>query len=285
MRRINHPNKIPYFEECHFCELDQAGVRLPRYDGSLEERPSTSYDLWCERVGAHFGIDLHELTAYQAWRNPEPSIFDHFKDSNGPSELFGPISLSHPKIARQTCLFRDMESWKCLRKALEATEFNTVRALSVGCSTGEELVSLSLVLANSRYAKCHSIVGIDPYPEAIKNARALLKGNPDHFVQIGRKEGMITGDLQKVKRPDFSRIGVSCDDILCATYPDESAQLVAMRNVAFHFTDKGRKLLLQRVSRILCRNGILMIGENDYSTAQLHGFGFKRNGPLVYVKN
>lgn len=153
-----------------------------------------------------------------------------------------------------TRFYRDAEQLEALAAALSARP--RVRALSAGCSTGEEVYTLAMMLPAS------DVVGIDldaanvetgrtaryPGAELPPRLRKYLRGDTIEPSVTARCR-FIHGDLRK------TGLFGPFDAILC-------------RNVVIYFDEAEALALLDRLARALSRDGLLLVARAEIPLAR-----------------
>lgn len=158
----------------------------------------------------------------------------------------------------------------------------TVRALSAGCSSGEE--PYSLVLCAMRHLGSYSpsqleIQGCDLSPVAIEKARKAEYGNwsfrgvppwllEEHFESL--KPGLFRLCESVRKRVALHHASIS--DVL-AGYADGSVDVVLFRNVGIYLVEDYLRGLFAQFRRVLRPDGVLIVAPSDPRPA---GVMFKR---------
>ena len=172
-------------------------------------------------------------------------------------------------------MFRDPDFFKAIREQVVPIlrTYPSVKIWHAGCSTGEEVYSMAIVLAEEGLLDRTLFYGTDINPRALKKAR----------------EGIFpTGDLQKFtanyhaaggKEP-FSKYYQSDDHFALFDGPIKKnlvfgdhnlvtdgvfseTQMVVCRNVLIYFNDELREQVLQKFAASLCRKGILCLGSKE----------------------
>ncbi len=153
-----------------------------------------------------------------------------------------------------TRFYRDAEQLEALVPALSARP--RVRALSAGCSTGEEVYTLAMMLPASE------VVGIDLDPANIATARAARYPGAELPPRLKR---YLTGDVVdpavaarcRFLHGDLRRTGLfgPFDAILC-------------RNVVIYFDEAEALALLTRLAGALSRDGVLLVARAEIPLAR-----------------
>jgi chemotaxis protein methyltransferase CheR len=153
------------------------------------------------------------------------------------------------------------------------------RVWCAGCSTGQEVYTLAMVLDD--YARSHpgfnfDIVATDISTRVLREAAAATY--PDALAQpiptalrqryLLRGKGERAGEVRVVpelrKKVRFERL-----NFMDAQYPIGEVDIVFFRNVLIYFDRPTQKLVLERQARLIRPGGYLFIGHTE-SAAGLH---------------
>jgi len=170
----------------------------------------------------------------------------------------------------------------------------TLHALSVGCSTGEEAYTLAMVLdaALSQMvpARRFGITATDVSQSALAIARAA-EYPPDRFdevPQVYRDSAIerLEGGTLRVSERLRKRVGFACVNLLHATRaPLRQLDLIFCQNVLIYFARERRGELLDGLARLLRPNGLLVLGPGEvtgWSHPQLRRTGGRQT--LAFVR-
>lgn len=185
--------------------------------------------------------------------------------------------LTEAMLNHETSFFRDPHVFASL--GYEVFEYlaeqhrhdRIVSVWSGACSTGQEPYSLAMTLARAKQFTAGSwffrIKATDISQLVI--GRALIakysqievnRGLPaPNLVEFFRKEGneyALRKDL--LPRVDFHTL-----DLLRGDYPMQSMDLVLLRNVLIYFDLPTRRLVLDRIAKVLSKSGLLMLGAGE----------------------
>lgn len=172
-------------------------------------------------------------------------------------------------VVPETWFFRDALAFRSLASGLEALRRcaqGVVRALSIACSTGEEVYSLAIALRQSGFAPSQvSILGIDLSRRALAAARegvfaARSFREPDPLLGVPCDRWFQqTGDVWRVRDELRAGIEFRWGNLAQAEFlPDEPPfHLVFCRNLLIYFHDDARRLAVRHLHRLLRRDGLL----------------------------
>ncbi|KZZ46282.1 methyltransferase [Thalassolituus sp. HI0120] len=245
-------------------ELDD--VQFGRWQNLLEERigmclPSqrrsflqTSLGLRMQEVGCH---------SYQEYYD---------RVLNGPTGAIEWSTLVDRLTVQETRFFRDPDAYAYVdqyiqQKAAEMNVDETLECWSVGCSSGEEAYSLSMIAdryltpLNKRYA----ITGTDISTIVLRKARAgryqprALEWVPQEYLArsfktSGINEIEISDHLRK--RCCFSQVNILNLNVC----PLNSQHVIYCQNVLIYFRRWRRREILNVLAERLAPGGILVIG-------------------------
>ena len=197
------------------------------------------------------------------------------------SETSGYHIIEEAKID-ESYLFRHAEQFKWLRdtwlpKLLthrrESGDASPIRILSAGCSTGEEVYSLSALCkeALKNHAEfSYEILGVDINPKSIEKARSGIYSQwsirqgverpYQKWFHLGPKSVSVDGALMEHVR--FCHSNLLEMEQQCGVYPN-SFDLILCRNVMIYFHQQGYDKLFALLNRVLKPSGILLTGPSD----------------------
>jgi|SRR5690625_166487 len=164
--------------------------------------------------------------------------------------------------------FRNPRRWDVLRDKVIPTlitEKNSLTIWSAACSTGEEPYSLAIMLMES-FPNIHfKILATDLDEVILKQAQEgsyhekALKEVPKYlklkyFTQNNESFQVID---QMKKHITFKK-----HDLLKDAYPT-NVDLIVCRNVLIYFTEEAKKMIYDKLSRALIKEGVLFIGSTE----------------------
>ena len=174
-----------------------------------------------------------------------------------------------------TEMFRDPPFWRALRQHVipHLRTFPFVRVWVAGCSSGEELYSLAIILEEEGLLDRARLYATDFNPAILEHARegifpaARMADYAENHAASGslhRFEEYCTVRYEQVLLDRrLSRTTVFSDHNLATDAPFGEMQLVLCRNVLIYFDKElqGRVLRLLRDS--LCHGGVLCLGNRE----------------------
>ena len=198
-------------------------------------------------------------------------------------------------VVPETWFFRDTEPFILLKQHLRETWFpsrpdETVRILSIPCSTGEEPYSIAMTLIEA---------GIPPrqfHLDAVDISRSALaaagravygKGSFRHPL-TAPQEAFFTGpvgerrvDETVVRTVHFYRENLVEPRLLAGKAP---YHIIFCRNVLIYLTDEARRRVIENVGRLLARDGILFTGHAEMGILLQQGFTAVRHARAFACK-
>lgn len=252
-----------------------------------------------DKAGLHYSLldrdILEEKAAARALEAGFDSLLDYYYflryDPGGAAEL---SELVEALLVKETYFFREWTSVVALVDTFVAPLCDagkTPRIWSAACATGEEPLSLAMLLASRGLLERVELVATDISARAIEVARRgrfgrrSLRNVPDPKLverYILEKEGAYLvrpeignairwGTLNLVDPAGYGKLG-TFDAILC-------------RNVLIYFSDETVRQVLRHLHQALRDDGILLIGVSE--SLLRYGMPFvaeERGGAFLYRK-
>jgi chemotaxis protein methyltransferase CheR len=183
-----------------------------------------------------------------------------------------------------------------IKRSRQKENQNSIRLLSAGCSSGEEVYTLSIMLMESglfAWGWDVNVIGIDINRNVLKRAKnaeytrnsfRMLNGN-EEFLQkyFDRK-----GELYVLKKPYRSHADFRHGNILQASSFEGIGSLDAIfcRNVFIYMSDSAIERIADNFYRHLSPEGYLFIGSSESLVNKTELFVPEyRDGIIVYKKN
>ncbi len=176
-----------------------------------------------------------------------------------------------------TELFRDPESWKSMIQNVfpYLATFPSIKIWIAGCSTGEEIVTLSILLKEAGFKKyviyatdinpmnlehaSKSIYSSDVIPDAQKNYKlAGGKGTLSEYFESAYDSVKFSPEL--LKNVVFSDHSLSTDSVFSEMH------LISCRNVLIYFERKLQDRVFNLFNDSLVRGGFLTLGSKETLT-------------------
>ncbi len=241
-----------------------------------------------ERIGIHYGADDLELfTDKVTTRANEAgfeSVLDYYYflryDSAAAAEL---DALADSLVVGETYFFRELDALRAgVTHALlpAVSRSGRARVWSAACATGEEPVSLALLLDEAGIRSRTEVVATDVSARAIARAREAKYGNrslralPPNPTPTGFSDllGRLSSDaiVRDGSRAQVVRSVVDGIDYRQLNLLDDAAvaalgtfDLVLCRNVLIYFADPTVKRVVGTLARSLRGGGRLIIGASE----------------------
>jgi len=137
---------------------------------------------------------------------------------------------------------------------------------SAGCSTGEELYSLALLLEKHNASLNAQVLGWDFDQNALDRAKvgiyeskALANVSPQllkrYFIKVGENRYQVGERLK-------ARVRLEKRNLLEERFP-HSLDIILCRNVVIYFKDHAKERLFSSFANALAKEGVLMIGASE----------------------
>lgn len=182
--------------------------------------------------------------------------------------------------------FRDPAVFEHLRTSILPelmTRKGGVRVLSAGCSAGQELYSVGMILDELGGLEKSVLLGVDCRAEAIEQAgsgcfcAAQLKGLEEErrrrYFRIEAQRAFVTARLRRALAWQVADFRL---------FPEaRSWDLILFRNAGIYLEPAHANALWRRLGRLLQPGGVLMTGKAEHPPADL---GWSRESPGLYRK-
>ncbi len=183
-----------------------------------------------------------------------------------------------------------------IKKNRQKKNQNRVTIVSAGCSTGEEIYTLNIMLMESglfSWGWDVNLIGVDVSRRALrkavnasytKNSFRTSNGNDD----FSRKYFDLEGDLYVLKKPYRSNVEFRHGNILDPSFLEGVGAVDAIfcRNVFIYMGEDAIKRIVGNFHRHLLEEGYLFIGSSESLLNKTDLFIPEyREGVIVYMKN
>ncbi len=140
-----------------------------------------------------------------------------------------------------------------------------LRVLSAGCSEGQELYSVAMILEELGALKPSSLLGVDCRPEAIARARAGIFPLADvHRVPAGWQQKYFQSHGSRVAARGFLTSATLWEvGDLFSRSRNSALDLVLFRNVAIYLEPERAAGLWQNLISRLTAGGVLVVGKAE----------------------
>ncbi len=183
-----------------------------------------------------------------------------------------------------TEFFRNPETYKTIREKVLTylDSFPHIKIWSAGCSTGQEAVSLAILLEELGILHKSQIYASDINPYVVEEAQNgiysedSLEKSADNYVQSGgsadfRKYFLVKNGYARIKPHLLDRILYFQHSLLNKGAFNEF-HLILCRNVLIYFDHTLQNTVLELFLRSLDMNGFLVLGESENTSSYPIGF-------------
>lgn len=175
-------------------------------------------------------------------------------------------------LINETWFLRDQKPFIFLKEYISneyINKNNKVRILSLPCSTGEEVYSVSIILSefeNNNFS--YSIDGIDLSKRAIEYARQGLfrknsfRGTDEYFQKnyFTKKDDYFLLKDEYKRYINFSVGNILDNDLL---NNNEKYDIIFCRNLLIYFDEQSRQIAKNKIDFLLKDNGLLFVGHAE----------------------
>lgn len=240
-----------------------------------------------EFVAETFGIALDEdkqryLTARLYPRLKELGLatfaeyYSHLKFSPSDAERLSFISLI---TNNETYFFREQAQLKifaetvipALRDRKRKSGARKIRIVSAGCSTGEEVYTLAMLMLESGDFIWNwdlSITGIDIDPQVIEKARAgiytgrVFQSTPERYLERYFRKSADGLHVRKILRTMTNFVQGNLLN-LGRIFAGQEVDIIFCRNALIYFSDETIKRAVEGFANVLARDGLLFLGHSE----------------------
>jgi chemotaxis protein methyltransferase CheR len=174
-----------------------------------------------------------------------------------------------------TEMFRDPEYWRALRLHVMPLlrTYPSLKIWVAGCSTGEEVFSLAIVLAEEELLDRAIVYATDINPGALEKARrgifstASVRGHTANYQAAGGTAafsdyysaayGAVRFDRELLRNVTFADHSLATDSVFSETH------FISCRNVLIYFNRRLQERALGLFHDSLCHRGFLGIGTKE----------------------
>ncbi|MEB2314458.1 MAG: chemotaxis protein [Polyangiaceae bacterium] len=183
----------------------------------------------------------------------------------------------------ETSFFRDPPQWDALAERVLPRFSGRVRALSAGCSTGEEAWSLSMLLAAS--GADYRVVGVDRSEAALEAARAgvypsAAAARVPHALAARYLER--DGDWVRVSDTLRAKTSFVARDVMLGP-PPGSYELILCKNLLIYFGDEAGERVVGLLARALTDHGVLVVARSEVARLRAMGRSTVELAPGITV--
>jgi chemotaxis protein methyltransferase CheR len=246
------------------------GSRAERAPSWLVARLETAFDRLLDAVRPHPDAALRAEDVSRA-------IVELGRDTERLAELADLVRVG------ETCFFRDAPQWLALRERVvpRLMQRERVRALSVGCSTGEEAWTLAMLLDEAaRPEQSHFVVGMDRSEAALSTAREGIypeisaRSLPAELAAryLERDKNAIGEPLVRIGDELRAHVRFVRRDATGGP-PPGSYELVVCKNLLIYFGEQAGARLAAELVRSLAEGGVLLVARSE--VARLRALGYR----------
>lgn len=212
------------------------------------------------------------------------------------TELVKLLTVGHTRFFRdpgQFVALRDVVLPRIAARRRAAGDQRPIRALSAGCSTGEEPYSIAMVLLEAHRAGASlpfEVVAIDISPDVLAVARSSRysketlryvgdewTGHMQRHCGLGDRGVLVSDDV--ARHVEFSQAN------LLDYVPDETFDIIFCRNVIIYFSQETASAVLERMHDWLSPGGHLFAGAAESPSRMCSRFAAARLGrTFVYMR-
>ena len=159
-----------------------------------------------------------------------------------------------------------------------------VRAVSVGCSTGEEAWTLGMVLDRAR-GKGYRVVGMDRSEVAVESADsgAYPREDARHLPSdLAERYLEPHADAVRVKAALRESVSFTVRDAMVGPPPGHW-EIILCKNVLIYFGDEAAERAVQLMLRGLAEGGVLMVAKSEVPRVRALGHRAEELAPGVTV--
>jgi chemotaxis protein methyltransferase CheR len=178
----------------------------------------------------------------------------------------------------ETSFYRDAEQWDALRRHfIPGLGTSSLRALSVGCSTGEEAWTLAMLLDEAcerGRARAYRVVAIDRSAVALESAEeaaypsAVARHLPEDLGARYLKPSEETIVVEPALR---ARVRFVCRDVMTGLPPGDF-EIIVCKNVLIYFGEEAGEKLLKVLFRSLAPRGALVVARSEVPRVRRLGY-------------
>lgn len=235
-----------------------------------------------ERIGLHFGVETQDLLMEKLEGRANEAGFESLLDYYYYLRYDDPAgaefeALVDALVVNETYFFRELEPLAIVVEDFivpQVKRGERPRIWSAACSTGEEPLTVAMLLAERKMLERVDIVASDISRKALARAQAgeysarslrdiaspgpALASEAERWLQRDGRVVRVASALREAVR--WSRVNLM----------DESAvralgrfDLILCRNVFIYFRDKTARAIAERMAMSLVPSGVLMVGISE----------------------
>ena len=250
-----------------------------------------------ERAGLHYGpadlLLLRDKVSPRAEQLGFDSLLDYYYflryDPAGPAELDLLVELL---VVHETYFFREVDQLRVLVRQLLPNLLLQQRRVRVWCAaaaTGEEPLSLAMLLESEGLLSRCAIVATDVSERALARARsgkfggrslrALSASDEERWLE--RKEDGVSLRKDLSASIEWARLNLLDEDRIAALGKFE---VILLRNVLIYFSDATVVRVVAALERALIPGGYLLVGASESLLRYSTGFQCREHGGAFFYQ-
>ena len=245
------------------------------------EREELEIRLLLEGIFHLYGFDFRDYApAFLKRRILNCLVAENLKSVSGLQERILNDCKCMERLLRELCIpvtaiFRDPHFWVAFRKVVVPMlgEHSFIRVWHPGCSTGEEVYSMAILLKEERlYSRCR-IYATDLHEAVLKNAKtgvfpiSAMKSYSSNYLQAGGWGSLSDYYSARYNRAIFSSSLkenlVFGEHNLVSDASFNEFQIISCRNVLIYFGKSLRKRILGLLHDSMAVTGVLCLGDKE----------------------
>ncbi|MGL5889135.1 MAG: CheR family methyltransferase [Bacteroidia bacterium] len=174
-------------------------------------------------------------------------------------------------------MFRNPDAWQAIKTEIleQMMSKPALRIWHAGCSTGEEVYTMNIVLSQKKLIDKTTLIATDLSTQALVDAREgrypafLWERYKTSFLKYDSLAGLQMNDYFTLQNNEIVINENLKKNIryrnhnLVQDAPEMNCDLVCCRNVMIYFDETLKMNVLRQFHKALCPNGFLMIGYYD----------------------
>lgn len=230
-----------------------------------------------ERIGLHYGLLDHEILAEKAGTRAAEAGFESLLDyyyflRYDPGAGREMDALVDALVVGETYFFRELAPIEVLADLVAAQVAQGIRPRiwSAACASGEEPLTVAMLLDQRGVLGAVDLVASDVSPRALARARAgrygprsVREGAPAALVErylIRQADGSVRVAPRVAEAVRWRRVNLTVPDEVTSVGP---AHFVLCRNVLIYFRDETVAQVVSRLSDVLHPGGVLLVGVSE----------------------
>ncbi len=258
----------------------------------LKERTGLNYE-------KQFLAKLRDIIADQMVNKKIQTPDEYFKLLHHDQDEF--TVLLNSLTINETYFFREPIHLKTFSEILipellaRINQTRKLKVLSAGCSTGEELYSIAMMLweiYGPEIGHLFSLIGADIDSDAIRRAKEGIyarhshRNTDSHFLNTYFE--VPNNGTYKIKKFIREKVAFQVCNLLSAPFQDNLKEMdvIFYRNVSIYFDPEMQKRVFLNLSRILNKNGYLIVGSTETLPHDLKILSLiERGGAFLFFKS